>query len=982
MRYEREFPDDPADARHLGRDARQLCDRRGRATAPTPPAASRSATTSTTRPARSSGACDAYLWATGDSLRDNPDLDPPLDGPIYVARPPGHATLAGAAAQRSADALVLRRFDGNTDDDQATEAGPCRRRRDLAGLRARRRDLCRAAGLPSDDYEPDCDDDDDADAAISTSRSRSGRAPTTASTAAPTGRAASPSASRTPATCPIGARCRSTTTCRPTIPAPTMNFWPQPPWRAARPARPPTSASRGPVLLYPGDGVVLHEVGEAAQGAGRTTATSSTSPASNGRFWVPRRRSERRLRRRRRRHRRAGLRAAGRRHAIWCSRRSRARRTASTPASTGAAPIVVHGAERRPGQLQRPDPGQGHARRQRCRRRPSGPWACAQAGPVLTCNIIAPPVNVPPGWTSGFLVTAHVPEARRSAALRPRQQGQHQRPGRRPPTNIIAGNDFDSATTHDPRSGLPRRRQPVTDIQVKKTGLGCGPFFTGYACEWQITVTNVGPDPYIGPFSMNDTIARRRLNTLPTLYPFCSGRTGSRSPATTPVRHPSRRAASHVHLPHALRRTAPPSARQQQHLDHRQPNPGLAAEPGGQRLGDASRRPIPNPACAPAAGAQHHQDREGLLRPIRRAPDWLCKFDIKVKNYGAGAAAGPDRGQRLQRQADDFQHAGLRAARAANRWQRARGPAPLNAGRRPGRSRRRRASIPTASRSPTATSSTPCGFNPAVGGDPGHLSQANQKVPQLFINRRARAGRRLLRSAEPRADQDRDQDGQGRRRLRRDLPHQGDSTGPDPYNGTVELDELLPDGTTYVSSSWPCVPTTGNDVHCSSPYKDIPVGKYTTMTITIHIPEDVAMENKCDDRQHRQRGDLGRGAAQRRGRAVHRVGGSEAAGERSAAKTPPQCPVNQVMPDGGCCEEGTIWNGKQCAPPRPVVPGRQPPQQRRQVRLRRGTEGKPGSASRSSRRRSARTTATSRGGKCVCARRHRRQARPVRADRG
>ena len=62
------------------------------------------------------------------------------------------------------------------------------------------------------------------------------------------------------------------------------------------------------------------------------------------------------------------------------------------------------------------------------------------------------------------------------------------------------------------------------------------------------------------------------------------------------------------------------------------------------------------------------------------------------------------------------------------------------------------------------------------------------------------------------------------------------STGPDPYHGTVELDEVLPDGASYVSSSWPCVPASGNDVHCSSPYKDLNVGQSTSMNITIHIP--------------------------------------------------------------------------------------------------------------------------------------------------
>ena len=35
-----------------------------------------------------------------------------------------------------------------------------------------------------------------------------------------------------------------------------------------------------------------------------------------------------------------------------------------------------------------------------------GPWTCGQVGPVLTCHINTPPLNAPPGWTSGFVIQA------------------------------------------------------------------------------------------------------------------------------------------------------------------------------------------------------------------------------------------------------------------------------------------------------------------------------------------------------------------------------------------------------------------------------------------------------------------------------------------------------------------------------------------------------------------------------------------------
>jgi uncharacterized repeat protein (TIGR01451 family) len=180
------------------------------------------------------------------------------------------------------------------------------------------------------------------------------------------------------------------------------------------------------------------------------------------------------------------------------------------------------------------------------------------------------------------------------------------------------------------------------------------------------------------------------------------------------------------------------------------------------------------------------------------------------------------------------------------------------------------------------------------------------------------------------------------------------STGPDPYIGTVEVEELLPEGTTFVSSSnWSCVPTTGNDVHCSSTFKTIPVGKYTEMTITMHIPGDVAKAANCDvvntvtaaisaEVLHSGEG------VQYTASAAAQLPASACGREEPA----PQCRVNQLMPDGACCPEGTQWNGKQCAKPRPTTEPTEPtaPKCPTDSHLNnagkcvcdRGTEGKPG----------------------------------------
>src|SRR5690606_1022187 len=212
--------------------------------------------------------------------------------------------------------------------------------------------------------------------------------------------------------------------------------------------------------------------------------------------------------------------------------------------------------------------------------------------------------------------------------------------------------------------------------------------------------------------------------------------------------------------------------------------------------------------------------------------------------------------------------------------------------------------------------------NPPSGGDPGYVSQATQKVPQLFIN--VGPGPVMVYCDPPSLALTKThvktmKSGDG---YDATFTVRATSTGPDPYHGTVGVDEDLPDGTSFVSSeNWSCVPTIGNDMHCSSTYKHMPVGTYTQMTITIHIPEDVALAAQCNV--------VNTVNAAISAEVLHSDEGvqytaSAAAGIPASLCRPeealPQCPINRVMPGGGCCEEGLIWDGRQCAEPRPTCP--------------------------------------------------------------
>ena len=63
------------------------------------------------------------MWATGDQLRTNPDLDPPVEGPMAVSGLQGVTkTLVRPLNDPPTEAFYID-FNGNTDDETAAEAG-------------------------------------------------------------------------------------------------------------------------------------------------------------------------------------------------------------------------------------------------------------------------------------------------------------------------------------------------------------------------------------------------------------------------------------------------------------------------------------------------------------------------------------------------------------------------------------------------------------------------------------------------------------------------------------------------------------------------------------------------------------------------------------------------------------------------------------------------------------------------------------------
>ena len=355
------------------------------------------------------GACSAYLWITGDGLRDDPDLDDPsvVSGLQGVAR-------TRVLPQNDPPALsFFTDFNGNIDDDQVDQSGH-------VGSVAIWQ-VCEGIlddeppFIPPLDYVPPDDFnltlekwsspytcfDGGADwwcsftISVENTGSVAYWGPVTVEDELPAGN-----------------------------PGATMHFWPQPPWNCSPTGPTAYQCARGAVLLFPGDSVQLHEVVQLPKALVAYCDIANVAsiqwpfwggddnPSDDFNVGV------------------AGIPGPG-----------------CVPPGGGSdlklkkvtfpgicfdagldwrcsyvVTVQNAGPDNYTGPITIKDTLGVNATATTF-----GPWACGQVGPVLTCNILAPPVNAPPGLDLGLpRHRAGAQECRRSA-LRSRQQGQHLR---------------------------------------------------------------------------------------------------------------------------------------------------------------------------------------------------------------------------------------------------------------------------------------------------------------------------------------------------------------------------------------------------------------------------------------------------------------------------------------------------------------------------------------------------------------------------
>lgn len=142
----------------------------------------------------------------------------------------------------------------------------------------------------------------------------------------------------------------------------------------------------------------------------------------------------------------------------------------------------------------------------------TAPWACAGGPPDYTCDTGAA-VNIPPGGKTAFNVTVSIPVVTSEATMcKVPNTAKITVPAGGAAPNLQAGDDEDSAIAstfgifwEDPITHITFIMCDPTNLKVEKTARGdCTEAGDQYACGYDVTVTNMGPDPYKGPVKLDE----------------------------------------------------------------------------------------------------------------------------------------------------------------------------------------------------------------------------------------------------------------------------------------------------------------------------------------------------------------------------------------------------------------------------------------------------------------------------------------------
>ena len=454
------------------------------------------------------GACSAYLWSTGDSLRDasaiNPPLDPALDPPAQVHGLQGNDRSLVRPENDPPLSSYFTDYDGNTDDSTAAEQGH------VGDVEIWQK----CQGVPSEGYVPPY-------------------FPPPGYVPPPDGNLTLTKRARpeqcfdwgTDWACHFVIRVRNTS---PGIywgpltvddwlpdnnPGATMYFWPQPPWSCAALGPTEYQCDHPPVVLFPGESVDLHELVKLPK-AGNDYCYLNNAAALEWLYgyrdsnpsddfdsaWarIPDPRCEPHGDR-------TNLKLEKIAHPSVCSQGGGGWdcnfyiRVTNTGPGDYNAPIQVR--DTLPFAMPT-----SYAL--------APPWSCVPAGPTLTCD--RPAVLLHPGQFVLLRITATVPYnvARDQHICELRNRAQiTQAPGGSA-LNTNPADDADDAIATIPAEDC-NPDHPRTDLSLRKDAIGCVTQPGGAAgapngavvCAFRVTVRNEGPNPFAGNVVVHDAFA-------------------------------------------------------------------------------------------------------------------------------------------------------------------------------------------------------------------------------------------------------------------------------------------------------------------------------------------------------------------------------------------------------------------------------------------------------------------------------------------
>lgn len=147
----------------------------------------------------------------------------------------------------------------------------------------------------------------------------------------------------------------------------------------------------------------------------------------------------------------------------------------------------------------------------------TAPWICNGGPPAYTCDTAAVPVNIAPGASTAFnLTVTTTPQQSEADLCKVPNTAKITVPAAGAAPNVDATDDESAAQAmtlgifwQDPLSGVTFIMCDPTNLKVEKIAKGpCEAKSGAFACAYEVSITNMGPDPFEGPVKLDEKFGR------------------------------------------------------------------------------------------------------------------------------------------------------------------------------------------------------------------------------------------------------------------------------------------------------------------------------------------------------------------------------------------------------------------------------------------------------------------------------------------